>query len=222
VQKCVLDVFEREDSKSSAKIARRLGFIPAVAYHRGDEPKRVKISYKEFVRIGSQVRSSQVFTLKSNVSGLDGKSAIVKEVQMDHLANRVLHIDLQTLKENEVIQVEIPVRIVGESPGVKNDGGILSIAAHEVSVRCLPKNIPEGLDIDISALNVGQSIHAKDLVLPENVELVTDVDETLVSVVAVRQTEVESPVGAAAADAGAAAPAAAAQAAAKTPAKGGK
>jgi large subunit ribosomal protein L25 len=215
-----LDVLGRDDSKSSAKIARRLGFIPAVAYHRGDEPKRVKVSYKEFVKIGSQVRSSQVFTLKSDLSGLDGKSAIVKEVQMDHLANRVLHIDLQTLKEDEVIEVQIPVRVVGEAVGVKNDGGILTVVAHEVSVRCLPKNIPEGFDVDISALNVGQSIHARDLALPENVELVNDVDETLVSVVAARQADVETP--AAAAPEGGAAAGAPATAAAAPVAKGGK
>jgi large subunit ribosomal protein L25 len=96
------------------------------------------------------------------------------------------------------------VKLVGESPGVKNQNGILAVVTHEVSVTCLPKYIPSAVTVDISSLALGQSIHAEQLVLGEGVTLADDASETIVSVVASRAEEEAKPAEAAAAPAAAA------------------
>ncbi len=210
-----IEVSERATiGKASANRCRREGFIPAVAYHKAEKPLAVQVPLKEFTALASKARRSQVFTFKSSVSSLNGKAAIVKEVQQDYLKGRVIHVDFQTLKDDEEITVDVPVKLVGESPGVKNQGGILAVVTHEVSVSCLPKYIPAAVTVDISALALGQSIHAEQLVLGEGVTLVDDGSETIVSVVASRAEEEAKPAAAEAAPA-----AGAAAAAAKAPAK---
>ena len=203
-----IEVSERATiGKASANRCRKEGFIPAVAYHKAEKPLAVQVPLKEFTALASKARRSQVFTFKSSVSSLNGKAAIVKEVQQDYLKGRVIHVDFQTLKDDEEITVEVPVKLVGESPGVKNQGGILAVVTHEVSVTCLPKYIPSAVTVDISSLALGQSIHAEQLVLGEGVTLADDASETIVSVVASRAEEEAKPAEAA--------PAAAAKAPAK-------
>ena len=210
-----IEVSERATiGKASANRCRKEGFIPAVAYHKAEKPLAVQVPLKEFTALASKARRSQVFTFKSSVSSLNGKAAIVKEVQQDYLKGRVIHVDFQTLKDDEEITVEVPVKLVGESPGVKNQGGILAVVTHEVSVTCLPKYIPSAVTVDISSLALGQSIHAEQLVLGEGVTLADDASETIVSVVASRAEEEAKPAAAEGA-AAAAAPAAAAKAPAK-------
>jgi large subunit ribosomal protein L25 len=215
VENFTIEVSERATiGKASANRCRKEGFIPAVAYHKAEKPLAVQVPLKEFTALASKARRSQVFTFKSSVSSLNGKAAIVKEVQQDYLKGRVIHVDFQTLKDDEEITVEVPVKLVGESPGVKNQGGILAVVTHEVSVTCLPKYIPSAVTVDISSLALGQSIHAEQLVLGEGVTLADDASETIVSVVASRAEEEAKPAAAEAAPA-----AGAAAAAAKAPAK---
>jgi large subunit ribosomal protein L25 len=227
VESFTIEVSERlETGKGGSTRCRREGFIPAVAYHKGQPPVAIKVPYKEFTLMASKARRSQVFWFQSSAPHLSGKSAIVKEVQQDFIKGRVVHVDFQTLSDNEEITLDIPVRIVGEAPGVKVQNGILTVVTHEVAVRCLPKHIPNAIEVDISALNLGQSIHASDLKLGDNVALADDEHETIVSVVASRAGE-EEPKGADGAPAAAGAPSAAAAkapaAAAKAPAaKSGK
>lgn len=206
-----IEVSERPTlGKSASNRCRKEGFIPAVAYHKAEKPLAVQIPLKEFTALASKARRSQVFTFKSSSSYLNGKAAIVKEIQQDYLKGRVIHVDFQTLKDDEAITVEVPVKLVGESPGVKNQGGILAVVTHELTVTCLPKYIPSAVSVDISSLALGQSIHAGQLILGEGVTLADDPSETIVSVVASRAEEEAKP---AAGQAATAAPAA------KTPAK---
>ncbi len=207
-----------ETGKGGSKRCRREGFIPAIAYHRAEKAIPVKVPYKEFTLLAKKARRSQVFTFKSESASLNGKVAIVKDIQQDYVKGRVLHVDFLTLKDDEAIRVEIPVKVVGDSPGVKNQGGILAIVTHEVGVLCLPKNIPSAIEVDISSLNLGQSVHGSDLKLPEGVELDDDVEETIVSIVASRAGD-ESAAAATDAAAPAADPKAAAAAGKAAPAK---
>jgi large subunit ribosomal protein L25 len=214
VENFTIEVAERSElGKGGCNRCRRAGFIPAVAYHRADEPLAVQIPYKEFTMLAKKARLSQVFTFKSSSSKLNGKSAIVKDIQQDYIKNKVLHVDFQTLRDDEEITVDVPVKLIGESPGVKVQNGILTLVTHEVSVSCLPKNIPGQVEVDITSLGLGQSIHAGEVKLPAGVVLVDDEHETIVSVVAPR-TAAEQESQAAGAE-GAAAPAEAAKTAAK-------
>lgn len=215
-----IEVTERlETGKGVSNRCRREGFIPGVAYHKGEKPVAIKVPYKEFTLMAQKARRSQVFSFKSTSSTLSGKVAIVKEIQQDYVAGKVVHVDFQTLNEKEEITLEIPVKVVGEAPGVKVQNGILTVVTHEVSVRCLPKNIPGSIEVDISNLNLGQSIHAGDLKLADGVKLAGDEDETIVSVVAARAAEEEAKPAEGAAAAAAPAAGAAPAAAGKAPAK---
>lgn len=205
-----IEVAERKDlGKAGCNRCRKAGHIPGVAYHRADEPIAVQVPYKEFTILAKKARLSQVFTFKSSSPTLNGKAAIVKEVQQDYLKGRVLHVDFQTLKDDEEIQVDVPVVLVGEAPGVKVQKGILTLVTHEVSVTCLPKNIPSQIEVDITSLNLGESIHASDLKLGDGVTLADDPHETIVSVVIPRAAEEEAKAAAPGEGAAAAAPAAA-------------
>ncbi len=185
-----IEIAERQSlGKAGCNRARREGFIPGVAYHRADKPVAVQVPYKEFTLLAKKARLSQVFTFKSSSPELNGKSAIVKEVQQDFLKGKVLHVDFQTLRDDEEITIDVPVRIVGEAPGVKLDGGVLTLVTHEVEVTCLPKNIPSVIDVDVSSLGLGQSLHASDLKFGQGITLVDDPHETIVSVITPRAVE---------------------------------
>lgn len=216
-----LEVQRREAlGKSANRRFRNEGLVPAVVYHRGEDSIPAVLPLRNFVHLAKQAKTTQVFRLKSEDKHLDGRPVLVREVRRDFLKGKVLHVDFQALREDEEIHVRVPLQVSGESPGVKNEGGILSIVTHEIGVACFPKDIPQNITIDISALALGQSIHARDVALPAGVRLTDDSEETLVSVVSVRATKADE-----AADAAAAAAAEGADStkggAGKAPAKGG-
>jgi len=184
-----------------------------VIYSHGEQNVPALLQAKQFLHLAERSTSSQVFTLKSK----DGKvfndrPAIVKEIQIDHLKGRVMHVDFLVLKENEEITIRVPLQFVGDAIGVKDQGGVLSIAAHEIAVRCLPRAIPRIVKVEVADLKIGATIHAEELVLPEGVRLDGNPGETIVSVVVPKSAAEEAPAaaaGEAAAGAeGAAAPAA--------------
>jgi len=223
-----------ETGKSNNRRARGIGMVPGIAYSHGMPSKAILLNNKEFVHLAQNAGVSQVFKLKGSVSELDGRAVIVKEIQQDRVKNRVLHVDLQVLRDDEEISLNVRLQFVGEAPGVKVDGGVLTIATHDIGIRCLPKYIPQVLTVDISKLGLGDNLHANAIELPEGVKLSGDPDESIVSVTIPRAVveeaaAVAAPVeGAAAAPAdGTAASAAAADgkatpAAASPAAKGGK
>lgn len=210
---------------SNMRRLRKGGFLPAVVYAAGEKTVHASVPAREFITLAQKSSLAQLFSFTSESSALNGKLAIVKEIQKGSLKGEPLHIDFQTLKENEKITVKIPVHTKGEAPGVKLDGGVLSQAAHEISVNCLPRKIPDHIEVDISELKIGSSIHLKDLKLPEGVEIVGDLEETLLSVVQAKAYVAETPVAATtevAAAEGAAAPAAEGAAPAEGAAAAGK
>ncbi|MDZ4786791.1 MAG: 50S ribosomal protein L25, partial [bacterium] len=150
----------------------------------------ITLDFNEFVKLARKASSSQLFSLKSGTKNLNGRLAIVKDVQKNPMKRgEPLHIDLMTLKDDEELSIKVPLRVVGEPVGVKISGGVLSVALHQVSVSCLPKNIPQRLELDVSSIDLGQSLHAKDIKLPDGVRLSGNPEETVASVVAVRIVE---------------------------------
>jgi large subunit ribosomal protein L25 len=206
----IIEIEARSSRGSSASNRyRNQGFIPSIVYHRGEQSLNGLLSYNQFTKIASTATSSQVFALKSKDSHLNGRTCLVKDVQKDFINGKVLHVDLQSLKDDEVISVRIPIHTKGEAYGVKNEGGILSVAVHDLGVRCLPRQIPREIIVDVSELKLNKSIHASDISLPAGVELDDDPHETIVSVVTVRVVE-ETPATPTAEEAAAAATTAAA------------
>lgn len=214
---------------------RAAGKVPVSLYHRHEQPMIGALEVHPFTVLASKARRSQVFELRSPMKEVNGRSAIVRDIQTGFQKGTLLHVDLQLLKDDEEIKVQVAIQVTGESVGVKTNGGILTIARYDVEVFCLPKNIPDQIVIDVTHLDLGQSIHAADLKLPSGVRYAGRLDETIVSVVEPKVVEETTTAAAAApadgaapaegaapaAEGGAAAPAAAAAAPAKgAPAKG--
>ncbi|MCC6953526.1 MAG: 50S ribosomal protein L25 [Deltaproteobacteria bacterium] len=209
---------------SAADRLRREGFIPAVVYGRKTENKLAKISDREFNKSRAGRGISQLYRFKSESKDLDGQLALIKDSQYEPLKGRTTHIDFLAISEDQSIALEVPISIVGESPSVKAGDAILNQSVHEIRIECIPSKIPGSIIVDISALMLGQSIHAGGLTLPDGVKLKSDEELNIVSVVHKKEEEIggQAAAAATAAEGAAAAPAAGADAKAPEAAKGDK
>ena len=163
--------------KGVARKLRAAGEVPGVIYGHGREPQSLTVNAREFARLAERVRiTSTVIEL-----ALDGKTArtLVRELQRDPIKRSVIHIDFQELVAGEKVTVSVPLRFVGTPEGVKTGGGILEETMHAVEVTCDPANIPDHLDVDVSALTIGHSLHIGDLKLPDGVEVTDDPEQTI-------------------------------------------
>jgi large subunit ribosomal protein L25 len=205
--------------KGASRRLRRAGKVPAILYGGHQEPKRLVLDHQNLLTLLVKERFfSTILQLK-----IDGQpqAAILKDVQRHPAKNQVLHLDLQRVLDNEKIRMTIPLHFKGAagSPGVKTQGGIVSHLLNDVEVLCLPKDLPEFLELDLSAMEINQIRRLSDVPLPEGVQIVALThgrDEGVVSIHHPRAEEAaaETPAAAAAAApaAGAAAPAAAGEA----------
>lgn len=194
--------------KGAARKLRAAGKIPAILYGRGRDSLALSVDPRALDRI---LRASGANTLLDlTIEGhpeIKGTVALVKDLQRDPLRGSILHADLYAVDLTRTVTVDVPVHLVGKARGL-DFGGILEHTLREIALECLPRAIPEAIEVDITELEVGDVIHVRDLALPEGVTLVTDGDLGVVHV-ALPQAEVAAGEAAAGAPAeGAAAPAA--------------
>ncbi len=199
----LLNAFPRTQvRRGEVKKLRTTGRVPAVVYGGQTKPQNLEIDVEEFDELIHHSASENV--LVDLVVGSDAKRlALVQEVQHHPLSGKVLHVDLHEVAANEKVTIMVPVESAGEAAGVKSGGGVLEHVLHKIKVRALPKNLPEVITVDVSALEIGQSIHIGDLKAPEGVEILGDKH---ISVIAVAAPLTEAQELAAAAAAGEAAP----------------
>lgn len=192
-----------ELGKGAASRLRRRGIIPGVLYgHKcGNVP--VAIGEKEFRKL--EAGAGKVFKLV--VNGEKEHSVIIRETQRDPVSRRLTHVDLLEVSMDEPIEMIVPIRIVGEAKGEKV-GGVIQHGLREVEIKCLPKDIPEAIVVDISALDIGDSLKVEDLVPPPGVTILTEPDHLVVSVIAAQHAEAAEEAGEEEAPEGAEAPAA--------------
>jgi len=160
-----------ESGKAASRRYRREGKIPAVVYGAGKENTSLLLDHHEiFHNLETEGFHSAV--IKINV-GKQTEQAILRDVQMDPVKPNVLHVDFQRVSATEKLHIAVPIHFVGEeeAPGVKTEHGILSHMINEVDVSCLPADLPEYLEVDVSGLNVGDSVNLSDIQVPEGVEL---------------------------------------------------
>jgi large subunit ribosomal protein L25 len=228
----VADPRDGVQGKGASRRLRRSGKVPAILYGGQQAPTQITLDHQNLLTLLVNERFySTILSLKVNGQA---QAAILKDVQRHPAKNQILHMDLQRVFENEKIRMRIPLHFHGAAgaPGVKTQGGVVSHLLNEVEVSCLPKDLPESIDVDMSQMVMNEMKRLSDLPLPAGVEFVDLVhgrDEAVVSIHHPRAEEAEVPVAAAAAAAaatpaaGAAAPAAAAPAAGAAPKKeGGK
>jgi large subunit ribosomal protein L25 len=216
----VADARDGVQGKGASRRLRRAGKVPAILYGGHLEPRQITLDHQNLLTLLVNERFfSTILSLKING---EAQAAILKDVQRHPAKNQILHMDLQRVLENEKIRMRIPLHFKGAAaaPGVKTQGGVVSHLLNEVEVSTLPKDLPEYLEIDLSAMEINDMKRLSDITLPAGVELVQlqhGRDEAVVSVHHPRAEEVEAPVAEAAAAAapaaGAAAPAGAAPAA---------
>ncbi len=190
-----LDVELREGKgKGVARKLRATGRIPGICYRRNAEPVPVSLDPKELDRLLRTASSgiNTLFDLKVAGGGdFDGRQVLVKELQRDPISGAYLHADLYAVDLKQTIHIAIPIHIKGTAVGVTQAGGILDHATRELDVECLPNAIPEEFAIDVSDLEIGDSIHVRDLAVPAGVEILNDPDVSIVSVVAPAVVEEE-------------------------------
>ena len=169
---------------------RRAGRVPATIYGRQAQPQNLEVDYEEITDLLHHSVSENVLVDLSVENDPRAKRlALVQDVQHHPLSAKVLHLDLHEVAENEKVTVFVPVETTGEAAGVKNGGGTLEHVLHKLKVRCLPKDLPEEILIDVTALEIGKSIHLGEIVPPAGVEIVGEKSRTVVAVAAPRAEE---------------------------------
>lgn len=167
--------------KGAARQMRLNGQIPAVIYGHGREPESLTISAAELKRALTGVEVSTA-VIDLDVEGT-GVKALVREIQRHPFKAEVLHVDFYEIHAGEKLTLQLGVHLIGSPDGVRNGGGVLDQVLRDITIRVLPKDIPDRFDVDVTELHVGQSLHVRDLSIP-NVEILTDGGKTVCTVVA--------------------------------------
>ncbi len=182
--------------KGVARKLRAAGRIPGICYRRNAESIAVSLDPNELDQLLRKASSGINTVIDLKVAGggdFDGRQVLIKELQRDPISGAYLHADLYAVDLKQTIHVSVPVHLTGTAIGVTQSGGIVDHATRELDVECLPNAIPEEFAVDVSGLEIGDSIHVRDLEIPEGVELLNDPDVSIVSVVAPAIVEDEAP-----------------------------
>jgi large subunit ribosomal protein L25 len=192
-------------SKHKARRLRRGGKVPGILYGPKTQPVALEIDRKDFSSRVADLEGSHLVRLKSTSSALADRVALVKEVQYHPITGDVVHTDLYEVDLTARIQVRVPLHFVGKAEGVVQ-GGILQPVVREIEVECLPLDIPEFFNVEVSGLDIGDSIHIEDLPMPAGVTAIYESNFALVTVVppTVEEAPAAAPAAAEAAVPGAA------------------
>ncbi len=165
--------------KSVTRKLRAAGRVPAVLYGHGMEPVSLSVDSRELLHLFHTGAGTNV--LVDLVVDGDAHLAMAREIQRDHIKGRFVHVDFLAVSRDVRITISVPVRVVGESVGVKA-GGVLEHHLWELQVECLPTDVPEAIEADVSALEIGSSLKVGDLVVPAGATILTAPEESVVAV----------------------------------------
>jgi large subunit ribosomal protein L25 len=170
--------------KGVARTLRSSGRVPAVIYGHGREPQSLSIDTRELEKLLSHISAENTVIDLS----VDGKSSrtLIREIQRHPFKRQILHVDFQELVAGEKVIVRLPIVLVGVPAGVRMDGGVLDQTMRELEVEVDPANIPNHVEIDVTELHIGASLHVSDIPLPEGVEVVGDPDASVAVISAPR------------------------------------
>jgi large subunit ribosomal protein L25 len=177
-----------------AKRLRRAGRIPGIVYGGPRDPIPVVVNPQELL---SALGAGENVLINLSLGGRDGTHTcmvILKDLQRDPVKGGPLHADFLEISMERKIRVEVPLVLSGDSLGVKSKGGILERPLRQLFVECLPLNIPERIAVDVSALDIGDAIHVRDLIVGEGIRILEDAGRVVASVVAPAAEEVAAPV----------------------------
>ncbi|MCY4534605.1 MAG: 50S ribosomal protein L25 [Bryobacterales bacterium] len=183
-----MEVAVREErGKNAARRLRLTGNVPATVYGLGKDPQAISVNTKEMTTVlKDPAGHNRVFNIKCDGTQ---EHAMAVDYQIDPVKHSLLHVDLQRVDVNKPVTVSVPIKAVGTAYGVKTEGGFEEMVSREVRIECLPLDIPESIDVDVTDLRVGQAIRAKDLPASDTWTL-ADLDQrVLVHIMASRATD---------------------------------
>jgi large subunit ribosomal protein L25 len=179
--------------RSAVRKLKARGVVPAIIYGAKDKPETLQVSKRDINAMLSHASGENIL-VELEIEGDGGKNrlALVQEVQHSPVGGDVLHIDFHAVSMDEEIQADVPLEVVGTANGVKNFGGLLEQNLRSLAIECLPRDLPDILTVDVSALEIGDSIHVRDIALPTGVTTKIQPELTAFSVLA--PTVEEEPV----------------------------
>jgi large subunit ribosomal protein L25 len=191
-----LKAFPRTQTRrGGVKKLRSSGRVPAVIYGRQVRPQNLEVNAKEFEDlIHHSVSENLLVDLSIADDARAKRLALVQEIQHHPLDGKLLHVDFHEVAENEKVTIQVPLETVGEAAGVKTGGGVLEHVLFKLKVRCLPKDLPEQIVIDVSHLELGKAVHLGEIKAPEGVEILGDKNIPVVAVALPRAEEEAAPV----------------------------
>ncbi|MDD5303013.1 MAG: 50S ribosomal protein L25 [Elusimicrobia bacterium] len=186
-----VEVRAEKGTKKVLSTLRAASTIPAVVYGGTKAPILLALSEKDLMAARKKGGANAILRLK-HAKGEE--TVIVKELQRHPVTDRPVHADFQRISLTTKIEAKVPLNIVGEAPGVKTSGGMMSIDMRELRIKALPTAIPQKIDVDVSKLELHQSIHVKDLALGEGVEVLDSMDAAVIRIVLAKVEVVAEPV----------------------------
>lgn len=181
--KAVVDAKIREYGKKNVKKLRMQEKIPAVVYGKGVDSKSIFIDYNLFRKTYMTIQGKRSFIFLK-IEGEDEEyRTLIKEMQIDPVSRQVTHIDFQIIFSGQVIEIDVPVKARGEAPGIK-EGGLMEVILRDLTVKCLPKDLPEFIEVDIGHLQLNESVHISDIL--ENypdIEILQSADSSIIAIV---------------------------------------
>ena len=181
----------RTPGKGNSKTLRKQHKIPAVVYGPNTKNQNVMIEELFVVKHSGSRHESSIFEAQSDQPDLNSLKVILKKIQTHPSTGRPIHVDLYALDMTASIRVNVTIRFLGEPLGVKEDGGIRQITLGQIEVECNPNEIPQEIQVDISHLRVGNSIHVSEMTFPPGVKPITSGDRTIITINHPREEKVE-------------------------------
>lgn len=182
--------------KGGARSMRREGRIPGILYGHGEESIPLSVDARELQRLVHSVSIENTIVDLSLKGTRQPYKVLIREIQRHPTREEYIHVDFFHIAMDEKISVEVPIVLNGEPTGVRNKGGILDHQLRELEVYCLPAEIPERIEVDVSELDIGDAIHVRDLAVPEGVEIEADPDRAVAAVLAPAVVPIEEEVAA--------------------------
>jgi len=180
-----------EKGKELNKKLRKAGLVPGVVYRKGEAAISLKMDSKSLSKV-LHTEAGENVIIKLFVEGDKKKKeriVVIKELQKDPVNDILVHLDLNEISLTETLKVKVPLMAKGEAIGVKQEGGVLQHVMWEVEVECLPTNIPDKIDVDITNLKIGDTLSLKDVVFPEGVKILGDMESIVFNVEHVKTVE---------------------------------
>lgn len=176
-----LEAKRRAPGRSNARSLRRQSVVPGIYYFHGEEP--IAISAAELA-LRPLIFTTESHLVKMRLDDGSERTCVLKDISFDPITDRPTHFDLQGVAANEAIRVEVPVVLIGQSVGQRN-GGVVDHSLHKLEIECMPGDLPDHIEVDISNLDVNDSVHVSELNLP-NITIVTPADLGIVSITPAR------------------------------------